>query len=49
MLFILVIILSNWFEHYSTHNLAIDLARVQYLRFVQPPPSISPIVEGMVV
>lgn len=49
MLLILVIILSILFAHCGTHNLAIDLAPVRHIYLMQPPPSVPPIVEGVVV
>jgi len=48
MLCILAVILSVWFARCGTHNLAIDLARVQYPNFIQPPPGTLSVVEDMV-
>lgn len=48
MLFILAVILSVRFAHHKTYSLAIDLAWVQYLHFMQPPPDTLPVVKGVV-
>lgn len=49
MLLVLVIVLFDWFTRCKAQDLAVSLARVQYLYFVQPLSSIPPVVEGMVV
>lgn len=48
MLFILAVILSGRSAQCESHNLAIDLARVQHLYVIQPPPDALPVVEGVV-
>ena len=47
MLCVLVIVLSDRLGYCKAHNLAIDLARVQHVYSIQPPPSTLPVVEGM--
>jgi hypothetical protein len=48
VLCILAIILSGRLARWTTHKVAIDLARVQYLYFMQPSTGVLPVVEDMV-
>lgn len=48
MLFLLAIVLSGRPAPCVSHNLAIDLARVQHLYVIQPPPNVLPVVEDVV-